>query len=159
MQWDPLVTNAMWLSETISLVFSTVLSQQQEHIAIRLHYPWFSVERIDSYELILFNGHESNRCLQQKFLRQKINSSQITVCRFQWLVFESLSYKHIYSRVIVLLEDSRDLSNQQLGSREPKSISSELNSEDVDLINRTLIYYEVRGVAESKSRQENFKDF
>ena len=42
------------------------------------------MERINSYELILYNGHESNWCLQQRFLRQKINSSQIKVCRFQW---------------------------------------------------------------------------
>ena len=74
-------------------------------------------------------------------------------------MFESLSNKHIYSRVIVLVEDSRDLSNQQLRSRQPRSISSELNPEDVDLINRTLIYYEFRGVAGSKSGQVNFKDF
>ena len=74
-------------------------------------------------------------------------------------VFESLSYKHIYSRVIVLVEDSRDLSNQQQGSRQPRSISLELNPEDVDLINRTLIYYEFRSVVGSKSGQVNFKDF
>ena len=50
----------------------------------RLHCPWFSVERINSYELILYNEHESNRYLRQKFLRQKINSSQIKVFHFQW---------------------------------------------------------------------------
>ena len=69
---------------SFSKSFSSVLSQQQEHIATRLHCPCFSVERINSYELILYNGQESNRCLRQKFLRQKIDSSQIKVCRFQW---------------------------------------------------------------------------
>ena len=69
---------------SFSQSFSCALSQQQEHIATRLHCPCFSVERINSYELILYNRHKSNRCLRQKFLRQKINSSQIKVCRFQW---------------------------------------------------------------------------
>ena len=64
--------------------FSSALSQQQEHIATSLHCPCFSVERINSYQLILFNGHKSNTCFRQKFLRQKINSSQIKVGRFQW---------------------------------------------------------------------------
>ena len=42
------------------------------------------MERINFYELILYNGHESDRCLRKKFLQQKINSTQIKVCLFQW---------------------------------------------------------------------------
>ena len=64
--------------------FFSVLSQQQEHIATRLHCPCFSLERINSYELFFHNEHESNRCLRQKLLRQKINSSQIKAFHFQW---------------------------------------------------------------------------
>ena len=73
------------------LFFSIVSSQQQEHIATRIHCPRFSVERINSYELILYNGHKTIRCSRQKVLRQKINFSQIKVCRFQW----TLSFRKI----------------------------------------------------------------
>ena len=68
------------------------MSQQQEHTATRLHCLWFSMERINYYELVLYNGHKSNRCLWQKLLRKKINSSQIKVCHFQWT--PSLSIQH-----------------------------------------------------------------
>ena len=44
----------------------------------------FSVARIVFYELILYKGHESNKCLQQKYLRQRINSLQIKIYRFHW---------------------------------------------------------------------------
>ena len=139
MLWEPLVfhvTNAVKPSETIPLVFPSVLSQQQEYITTRLHCPlhWvksirirsysgphfpafelnrerysvsfciqmrknaeqnnseyglfyavlFSVARIVFCELILYNGHESNKCLQQKYLRQRINSLQIKIYRFHW---------------------------------------------------------------------------
>ena len=83
---------------SVSYSFSSVLSQQQEHIATRLHCPCFSVERINSYELILYNGHESSKCLRQRFLRQKINSSQIKVCRFQWTPSFRVCSLHIISK-------------------------------------------------------------
>ena len=76
---------------SFSLFFSPVLSQQPEHIATRPHCPWFSMERTHSYEL-------SNRCLRQSFLRQKINSSQIKVWRFQWT--PSLSYFLKYEKCV-----------------------------------------------------------
>ena len=47
--------------------FFFVLSQQQEHIATRLHCSRFSVEKNKSYELILYNEQKSNRYLQQMF--------------------------------------------------------------------------------------------
>ena len=50
-----------------SQFFSSGLSQQQEHITTRLHCPWFSVEGINSYELILYNGNE--------FYRQRLKIS------------------------------------------------------------------------------------
>ena len=65
--------------------FSSVSSQQQEHIAALLRWPRFSVGRINSYELTIYN---SNRYLWQRFLRQKINSSQIKVCRFHEHLWE-----------------------------------------------------------------------
>ena len=65
-------------------MFSSVLSQQQQHIATCLQCPWFSVEIINSFGLILYNGSASNRCCSQKFLRQKINSLKIKACHIQW---------------------------------------------------------------------------
>ena len=77
MLWDHVVfhvTNAIRPSETKPCVFSFcsssfffVLSQQQEHIATRLHCSRFSVEKNKSYELILYNEQKSNRYLQQMF--------------------------------------------------------------------------------------------
>ena len=87
MQWEPLVfhvINAIRPSETIPLVFFLCIITAATTHSKSSSLPMVNVERIDSYELILYNGHESNRCLRQKFLRQKINSSQIKVCRFQW---------------------------------------------------------------------------
>ena len=79
--------------------FPLLLSKQKEHIATRLHCPWFSVERINPYDWIICNGHESNRYLRQKFLRQKINSLQIKVCRFQWTPsFKSNNLKFFWVR-------------------------------------------------------------
>ena len=87
MQWEPLVfhvINAIRPSETIPLVFFLCIITAATTHSKSSSLPMVNVERIDSYELILYNGHESNRCLRQKFLRQKINSSQIKVFRFQW---------------------------------------------------------------------------
>ena len=67
------------LSFFVVVFFSSVLSQQQEYIATRLHCPRFCVERIKSYELILYNEYKSNSCLQKRFLPQKINLSQIKI--------------------------------------------------------------------------------
>ena len=57
------------------------------------------MERINFYELILDNGHETNRCLRQTFLPQKINSSKIKVCRFQWT--PSLKSDIFFNRIII----------------------------------------------------------
>ena len=96
------VINAIRPSETIPLVFFLCIITAATAHSKSSSLPMVNVERIDSYELILYNGHESNRCLRQKFLRQKINSSQINVCRFQWtltlndkknITFQNISLK------------------------------------------------------------------
>ena len=83
------------MTSHISLYYSS----KTEHIATRLRCPWFSVERINSYELILHNEHKNNRCLLQKFLPHKINSSQkIKVCRFQWTPGFRIIWTNVRSR-------------------------------------------------------------
>ena len=64
---------------SFSLFSSSVLPQQQQQGATHLHYLWFIVERINSFEIVLYNMF-----LRQKSLRQKINSSQIKVSRIHW---------------------------------------------------------------------------
>ena len=66
------------------LFSSSVLPQQQQQGATHLHYLWLIVERINSFEIVFYNGHESIMFLRQKSLRQKINSSQIKVSRIHW---------------------------------------------------------------------------
>ena len=98
--WEPLVfhvTNAMKPSETIPLVFPSVLSQQQEYITTRPHCPlhWVKSVRIRSYSGPHFPVFELNRerysvsfCIQSKCgkMRNRIspNTDFFTQCCSAW---------------------------------------------------------------------------
>ena len=100
MLWEPLVfhvTNAMKPSETIPLVFPSVLLQQQEYITTRLHCPlhWVKSVCIWSYSGPHFPAFELNRerysvsfCIQSKCgkMRNRItpNTDFFTQCCSVW---------------------------------------------------------------------------